>query len=503
MSKNLYSLTLERRALGGLIKYPDIYNDIHSFIKYDDFYQSIHESIFIVTTQRIEKNLKCEATLISQDLKNIGIKSNSDIDIFDYIEGLTFSQISPDGAKEAFKEIHELKLKRDLAENLKKALDYVNSSADKSIDEVVTNTDSLYNQDINAILSSEKPVDIFSDIDLIVEERGNNPVNDIGYPTPFPCFNQFNGGLRPKNIYAIVARPGQGKSNWLMEMSFGTSLVNDFNVKVLYLDTENEQEDVRNRMLSSISGVPFWYLETGNWKNHAEYEPKIRKALKSIKDNKYTFHFYKVANKSIEQICSYARRWHSKNVGRGGKCILVYDYIKLTTEKVDKNWAEHQAIGDKIDKIKNLAGELNAVALVAMQLNKSGDSQNKKSHELNDDSSAVALSDRLQWFASYVGLLRPKTIDELEIDGPENGTHKLIKIKGRFQGKSATGHSDLVKRKINGKWLMLQNYINYNIDNFKLEERGTLRDILQDPRKSNITTHEEDPRDYSGKNKLL
>ena len=38
-----------------------------------------------------------------------------------------------------------------------------------------------------------------------------------------------------------------------------------------------------------------------------------------------------------------------KHVGRGNPCVIAYDYVKLTGEKVDKNWAEHQAIGEKID----------------------------------------------------------------------------------------------------------------------------------------------------------
>ena len=41
-----------------------------------------------------------------------------------------------------------------------------------------------------------------------------------------------------------------------------------------------------------------------------------------------------------------------KHVGRGNKCIIAYDYVKLTGEKVSQNWAEHQAIGEKIDKLK-------------------------------------------------------------------------------------------------------------------------------------------------------
>lgn len=478
MSKNLTSITLERRALGGLIKYPYIYADIASFSHHEDFCQPVNEHIFILACQRATKNEKVESTLIAQDLRNLGLTTKDDVDIFEYIDSLTFTQITPEGAKEAFKQLSTLRIKRDLAENLKNALDAVINSADKPLDEVLAVTDNLYNNEIKRALDVDNSIDVFENLEKMVMERAKNPVEDIGFLTPFPAFNNLNGGLRPKNLYAVVARPGEGKSNWLTEMSFGTSLVNDFKIKVLYLDTENEEKDMQYRMLSSISGVPFWYLETGNWINHKEYKEKTEKAFKLIRDRKYSFNIYKVGNKSIEQVCSYARRWHLKNVGRGNSSIIVYDYVKLTTEKVDKNWAEHQIVGDKVDKLKKLAEELNSVILVAAQVNKTGESSGRKSGDIVDDSSIIALSDKLQWYATYTAHLRPKTIDELEMDGLEYGTHKLIKFKGRFQGKEAKGHSDIIHRKINGKIYVMKNYINYDINNFKIEEKGTLQDIL-------------------------
>ena len=487
--KNLHSITLERRALGGLIKYPHIYVDISSFAHHEDFFNSVNESIFIVASQRIEKKLKCESTLIAQDIVNIGIKTKDDIDIFDYIESLIFSQISAEGAKEAFKELSALRVKRDLAANLKNALDYVYNSSDKPLDEVISNTDRLYHDEIKVVLDIEKPVDVFEDIESLVFEKAKNPVEDIGFLTPFEEFNKMNGGFRPSNLYAIVSRPGQGKTNWLMEMSFGTALRSNFKIKVLYLDTENETQDVKFRMLASLTGVPYWFLETGNWASHAEYKPKVESGLKLIKSQKYSFCHYKVGNKSIDQVCSFVRRWHSMNVGRGEDCLIVYDYVKLTTEKIEKNWAEYQAIGEKIDKLKKLAEELKAAVISAMQLNKTGDSFGKKSNELVDDSTAISLSDRLQWFASYVGLFRTKTIDEIEWDGTEYGTHKLIKLKGRFQGKEAMGHNDMIKRKINGKSILAQNYINYSVNNFRIEERGSLRTMLEGPSANNKNEH--------------
>jgi hypothetical protein len=115
-----------------------------------------------------------------------------------------------------------------------------------------------------------------------------------------------------------------------------------------------------------------------------------------------------------------------------------------------------------------------------MQLNRTGENFNRNSSAVIDDSSAIALSDRLQWFASFVAIFRRKTLDELALDGQQFGTHKLVPTKTRFQGKEAAGHQDLVRRlDPTGKEIWAQNYLNYNVQNFKIEERGSLETIAQ------------------------
>ena len=159
-------------------------------------------------------------------------------------------------------------------------------------------------------------------------------------------------------------------------------------------------------------------------------------------------------------------------MGRGEPCLIVYDYVKLTGERVGNNWAEYQAIGDKVDKLKKIAEEINAPLLTAMQLNRSGESA-------TDDSSAIALSDRMQWFASFVAIFRRKTVDEVALDGENFGTHKLIPTKTRFQGQFAAGHHDILRRRTEDGERLVNNYLNFSVENFDIEENGSLRHIIE------------------------
>ena len=54
----------------------------------------------------------------------------------------------------------------------------------------------------------------------------------------------------------------------------------------------------------------------------------------------------------------------------------------------------------------------------------------------------------------------------------------MIPTKTRFQGKDAAGHQDLVRRlDCTGKETWAQNYLNYQVENFNIEERGSLNDV--------------------------
>ena len=78
-----------------------------------------------------------------------------------------------------------------------------------------------------------------------------------------------------------------------------------------------------------------------------------------------------------------------------------------------------------------------------------------------------------------MAIFRRKTTEEVAVDGQEFGTHKLIPLKTRFQGKDAAGHQDIMRRTFaDGTQRFMPNFLNYNVDNFNVTESGSLRDIV-------------------------
>jgi hypothetical protein len=240
--------------------------------------------------------------------------------------------------------------------------------------------------------------------------------------------------------------------------------------KALVLDTEMSTLDMKFRIASSITQIPVWYLETGNWKKSPNLYKLFQENKSEILKIQNKVDHIQVSGKPIHEVVSIIKRWYFSKVGRGNPCVVIYDYIKLTGES-DKNKQEYQLIGDKVNSLKELCSELNIPILTACQLNRSAENG-------VDDSSAISQSDRLQWFASFVGIFRRKTVEEIASDGEEFGSHKLSPLATRFQGKDSAGHHDLVRIKEGKKIKYAANYVSFDIQNFNVQEKGTLEDIV-------------------------
>lgn len=264
-------------------------------------------------------------------------------------------------------------------------------------------------------------------------------------------------------------------STWLMNMAKGIVLLNP-RCKVLYLDTEMDIETNCFRAAASETDIPMWYLETGNWIKNKDLVNRFQNNKAKLDQYKNNIFHLKVSNKPIEEVCSIVRRFYFNKIGRGNPMLLIYDYLKLTNEKLSSFNQEYQAMGQKMQILNDLGSELNIPIWSAGQQNRQGEDE-----ESGDNGMVVALSDRLSWFAAWVGSFRKKWDKELAEHGLKWGTHLLAPLYQRFGGREAQGFFDKIKIPIGDKKFSYKsNFINYSVNNFQITEIGTLRDIVNE-----------------------
>lgn len=467
---------LERQVLAGLYRHPHLIAEIDSFFKDRFFSADINKTIYKIIRSKFLNGGAVDTPVILNELKNIGYNKKDDINVETYIDSFTINNLSEKGTLELVIELQKCQARRDVLSTGEKLIQFSqNEAGAKSIIEVISESDKIYSETFSEYFSDSSPKNLYSSMVDLINEKAKKPADEDGLITPFKEFNRLYGGFSGGNIYAFVARPKQGKTTLLNHLCDQVSRINK--VPTLILDTEMLTEEIQFRTAANLSGVPLWHIRTGNWVKNYEMVEKMKKFKEMLKDSPQVDHIY-VANKDIDQVLSIIRRWYYAVVGKGNKCLVAYDYIKLTGEKLGTNVNETQLIGTKISKLKDLANDLNLPIITSMQLNRMAESSHNKNGD-EVDSGMISTSDRLSWFATFIGAFVKKSPQSLMRDGKEFGTHKLVELHSRYQGRDAMGFNNLILRKDeNGNEKYTNNYINFDINNFKVEERGTLNDIV-------------------------
>jgi hypothetical protein len=265
-------------------------------------------------------------------------------------------------------------------------------------------------------------------------------------------------------------------------LDFTTKVSEQYSVPVLHFDNgEMSKEELIFRQCAAMSKVPMYLLESGNWrKAGTEVVENVRSVWKTLKNRYKHLYYYNVGGMTVDAQISVLKRFYYSKIGRGNPMIFSFDYIKTTTE-ANSNKTEWQLVGEMVDKykrtiqrdIKSDKGPCISM-MTSVQSNRAGIVTNKQASNVTDDESIVSLSDRITQFSSHMFILRNKTFDELQSE-PGFGTHKLINVKARHLGKDIAGAINPIKMADN---TLKKNFVNLEIANFCVNEKGDLRDIV-------------------------
>ena len=479
----IYDYELEKQLLAALIKEPDDYCEISNFINSRDFYSentNLHSSIFSIIKQAIDKSEGIDEVIIAQRVNSLGLSFEDNVNPSDYIRSLGMRKVPKGNLIKTARELKKYTVRREIYDSAREVAKKMKGiSPDSTYTDIISQADQIYNSRINLYeLGNDTPENIYEEMEALVEERGNNPVVEFGMMGPHKKVNQIYGSLlRPGNITVIVARSGVGKTQFCMDYS--TKVAVKYGIPVLHFDNgEMSKEELIMRQCAALSGVPMHLIETGNWRKAGqEVVDKIRSVWSQIKN--LQFYYYNVGGMDVDSMIKTLKRFYYGKVGRGNRMIFSFDYIKTTSESGGgKN--EWQVVGEMVDKFKKCVqkeilhdGNPIIPMITSVQSNRSGITNNRNSSNIIDDESVVSLSDRITQFCSHMFILRNKTADEIESEGRNFGSHKLINVKARHLGQDIAGAVEPIRI---GDTLR-KNFINLDFKNFSISERGDLRDI--------------------------
>ena len=480
----LDTLEIEKQALAGLLKQDEsgdiIYSTAGVFLTEQDFPKNVtdfHGPIFALIKKVRDSGKRPSSAIIAAQLKEYGISFKSDLTPFQYLQALEEYKINADGAIGAIMEVKKRSIARNIYLQARKVQEFIKSNVNKlDLEELTQGCDRIYNDGVtNNITTSNPSVNIYGEMERIVEERGNNPVKEgIVLPKWKRLTGMYGSLWRPANVTVIVARSGVGKTTIALDWNSVISRI--YQVPIIHLDNgEMDYEELIFRQAAAESGVPMYAIEHGTWRKNEQFVKMVRGTWDKLKKgNAPIIHAIDVGGKNAIEILNAARREYFAKVGRGNPCILSFDYIKTSFENGNKQ--EHQLVGEMVDRFKQfIKTEMRFNNRPVMSLFSS-----VQQNRYGEGDNAISLSDRIKQFSSMVFILEKKTTEQLleepQINGgPMFGTHKLTNLKKRHMGEDVQRALSLVKLP-SGE--LKENYINLKINNFSSEECGDLQDMV-------------------------
>lgn len=258
-----------------------------------------------------------------------------------------------------------------------------------------------------------------------VKKKAANPKEIPGLTSGYPILDAELQGFQPGRMYVLGARKKTGKSVWLLNLVKHMAV--DNRIPVLYISTEQSQEDEVSRLLSMTAEVPERYLGNGTFVDMADYSDRMDFAIEKI--IKAPIHFQHDPFFSLSKL----RRVIKKYVVLHGVQCVFFDYIKIPSENIggrDK-WA---AVGDLAYGLKACASEQNVPVITAVQVNRDGAESFKFTGDM--DSDAFAQSDMIAQAMSVGMILRPLNKEEKE-EYTFAGEKRILKITDNRHGASS------------------------------------------------------------------
>ena len=268
-----------------------------------------------------------------------------------------------------------------LQDQLRKEYDKVNM-----LQNVRENVKRLENEEIdleifkNAIRGLCDDIDVCNNNTLLDTEEITNELmflldntDEEVLKTKFKHLNKsLGGGLYKKQLNVISARPSIGKT------ALGVQLFLDLTKehKGIFFSVESSRKTIERRIMSNLSGIPLQKirrgeLETEEIQRYTQYVGAFsnRKAIITDFTNKKNG---KLAPKTIENICNYARKVKYKN---GLDFIVVDHLLEIKTEKKFND--KRQQIDYILEMLRDLLSELNITVILLAQIGRTAEGRER------------------------------------------------------------------------------------------------------------------------------
>jgi replicative DNA helicase len=429
------AIDLEEAVLGALMLDKEALTDVIDILKKDSFYKEDHQMIYEAILDLFQKSEPIDILTVTQELKKRG-----ELEIIGgpfYIAQLTNRVASSANVEFHARIISQKHIQRELikisSDTIKKAYDEtidvfdLLDGAEAKLFEVAEGNIRRSYEDMNKLLhKAVKQLEAISKLD-----------GTSGVPTGFANLDRVTGGFQKSDMIVLAARPGMGKTAFVLSMARNAAV--DYKKGVAVFSLEMSSLQLVNRLIASETEIAGEKLKKGNlepweWEQLNARIGKLTNAPIFINDT---------PGLSVFELRAQCRRLKAEKDIQ----MVIIDYLQLMSASSDGKGNREQEISTISRAVKGIAKELDIPVIALSQLSRAVETRGgDKRPQLSDlrESGAIEQDADMVMFIyrpEYYGITADEDgnstqgLGELIIAKHRNGSTEDVKI--RFQNHLA------------------------------------------------------------------
>jgi len=422
------ALDLEEAVLGAMLLQSDAITAAIDILKPESFYKEANGIIFNTIREMFGKGEVTDILTITQNLKKAGQ--------LEYVGGpLYLARLTNRVTSVANVETHARIISQKF---IQRELIRVSSDIIHDAYEETTDTFDLLDRaegnifqvaEGNIRKNSDKMNNLVKAAMDAIEQARQNKSGVSGVPTGFSGLDKLTGGWQRSDMIVLAARPGMGKTAFVLSMARNIAV--DFQKPVAVFSLEMSGVQLVQRLMASESEINSEKLRKGQLENHEVHQltqkiTKLSEAPIFIDDTPAL---------SVFELRAKCRRLKSS----AGIELVIIDYLQLMTAGDSKGGNREQEISTISRSIKQIAKELDIPVIALSQLSRSVETRGGDKRPMLSD---LRESGAIEQDADIVGFIyRPEYYGFTEFNdnerSPAQGMAELIIAKHRNGGLDA------------------------------------------------------------------
>lgn len=413
------AVDVEEAVLGAMMLEKNAINDAIDILQPESFYKEIHQKIYAAIQQLFSDSQPIDILTVTAKLR-----SNGFLELIGgpaYIAGLTNRVASAANIEYHARIIQQKYIQRELIGIASNTIrDAYEDTAD--VFDLLDKTESgLYRITQGNIRKDYRKMhELIHEAIEEIEKAKKNVDGVSGVPTGFHELDKVTSGWQKSDMIVIAARPGMGKTAFVLSMARNASV--DFNRPVAVFSLEMSAIQLVNRLIAGETELTSDKLRKGNLQPH-EYE-QLHTRIKKISEA--PLFIDDTPALSIFELRAKCRRLKQQH----GVELIIIDYLQLMTAGGEGKGNREQEISNISRSIKQIAKELEVPIIALSQLSRSVETRGGDKRPMLSD---LRESGAIEQDADIVGFIyRPEYYNITDVENVSTkGLAQIIIAKHR------------------------------------------------------------------------